>query len=422
MTRRLYTFVFAILIPFVLIRQWVRSFKEPGYRQQLQHRFGFVPRKTSSRPVLWLHAVSAGESIAAVPLVEKLLAQNFDIVMTNMTPAGRQQVSQHLGHRVLNYYAPYDLPGFVERFLNRIQPLALLTMETELWPNTIHVCAHHSVAVILINGRLSEKSYRGYRRWPALIYPMLEKVDWFALQSPSHEARFADLGVARSRMRVTGSIKYDQRLPEDLDDRKAQLRDLFQGRRVLMAASTHPGEEQPLLEVYRDLKSEIPELVLVLAPRHIQRSASIERLIAQNQLRLSYHTRQEGLTADQDVYLLDAMGELVYFYAVAEIAFVGGSLIPHGGHNFMEAALAGAAIVCGDSLYNFEAIAEQFQAANAMVTVGNSEQMVVDIRTLLLDADKRSKMQASALQTVLQHRGALALVESELKVRLQNRL
>jgi len=408
------------MMPFVLIRQWIRSFRERAYRQQLQQRFGFVPRNASSRQVLWLHAVSAGESIAAVPLVEKLLAQNFEIVMTNMTPAGRQQVKQHLGNRVLNYYAPYDLPGFVARFLDRIQPIALLTMETELWPNTIHVCAQHAVAVILINGRLSEKSYRGYRRWPSLILPMLQKVDWFALQSPSHEARFADLGVIHSRMTVTGSIKYDQHLPEDLEDRKAQLSGLFRGRRILMAASTHPGEEQLLLDVYQALKPEIPELVLVLAPRHIQRSASIEKLVVQNKLGLASFSRQDRLTTDQDVYLLDAMGELVYFYAVSEIAFVGGSMIPRGGHNFMEAALAGTAIVCGDSLYNFEAIAEQFQAVDAMVTVENSDQLLMETRALLLDPDRRSNMQAIGLETVLKHRGALELVESELKNRLQS--
>jgi len=419
MVRRLYTFVFAILLPVVLVRQLVRSFTEKGYRQQIQHRFGFVPKLASDNQVIWLHAVSAGESIAAIPLVEKLLAQNFDIVMTNMTPAGRQQVNQHLGDRVLNYYAPYDLPDFVARFLSRIRPCVLLTMETELWPNTIHVCVAQSVLVMLINGRLSEKSYQGYRRWPALTFPMLEKMSWLALQSPSHMARFSNLGVAESRMTVTGSIKFDQRLPADFEDRKARFNCLFQGRRVLMAASTHPGEEKLMLEVYQSLKTEIPDLILVLAPRHIKRSSAIEKLVAQHQLQSVSRYRQDAVTADTDVYLLDVMGELIYFYGLSELAFIGGSLIPRGGHNFMEAALAGTAIVCGDSLYNFEAIAEAFQAAAAMAVVKTPKQLLSEIRALLSDPDRRASMQARAYQAMLKQQGALQLVEAELKNRIK---
>jgi 3-deoxy-D-manno-octulosonic-acid transferase len=418
MVRHLYTFVFAILLPLVLTRQLLRSLKEKGYRQQIQQRFGFVPRHNRRKPVIWLHAVSAGESIAAISLVEKLLAQNFDVVMTNMTPAGRQQVNQHLGNRVLNYYAPYDLPGFVARFLSRIRPCALLTMETELWPNTIHVCAARSVSVIVINGRLSEKSYQGYRRWAALSYPMLQKINWFALQSPSHMTRFGNLGVAESRMMVTGSIKFDQRLPVDFEERKARFSRFFDGRRVLMAASTHPGEEKLLLAVYQSLKLEIPELILVLAPRHTKRSLALEKLVAQHQLQSVSHSQQGLVTTDKDVYLLDVMGELTYFYGLSELAFVGGSLIPRGGHNFMEAALAGTAIVCGDSLYNFEAIAEEFQAAAAMMVVETPEQLLSQLQVLLSDPGRRASMQTRASQTVLKHQGALQLVEAELKKRI----
>lgn len=402
--RNLYSLLFYLVLPAVWLRLRWRSIREPEYAVDMGHRLGNVP---DTQCDVWVHAVSAGETIAAVALVENLTSLGYRVVVTNMTPTGRDRVRDLLGDSVVNYYAPYDVPHAVRRFLSRTRPRVLVVVDTELWPNMFHYCARMGVKVLLVNARLSARSARGYQRVPGLTRAMLGDVTAVAAQSEEHGQRFLALGLVPSRLRVTGSIKFDNRLPEDIEARSAGIRARLGSARRLIAASTHQGEEAILLDVFAALRGKVPDLQLILAPRHPHRGDEVAELSRTSGFQVARRSHDDDYSKQTDILLVDTLGELAYFYGASDVAFVGGSLVPVGGHNFVEAVMAGVPVVMGPQLHNVEDIARVFSSQGAMLVAADRDELLEMLSTLLESEPGRLDMQSRAMNACNQLRGAL---------------
>jgi len=364
-----------------------------------------VPVKNRPQPVVWVHAVSAGETIASAPLVERLLSHKVSIVMTNMTATGRDRVDALLNGRVDNYYAPYDVPGSVKRFIDRVQPKLLVIIDTELWPNMIHYCHQQGVKVVLVNARLSEKSFRGYQKISGLAGPMMTDIDFIASQTQAQGDRFIALGLDQKKLHVFGSIKFDIGPPDNLESKAEGLSSEFGGRPTFIAASTHRGEESLVLGVFIELRRQFPDLLLIIAPRHTHRTPEIITMISD--AGLSFRLRSGDDSGNVDVFLLDTMGELSYFYAASDVAFVGGSFAAVGGHNFLEAVVAKVPVVMGPHLSSIEDIVAQFVHRKALCLVDNKEQLLNTVFQLLSKDEYRDAMVQRASDVHKYNAGAL---------------
>jgi 3-deoxy-D-manno-octulosonic-acid transferase len=333
---------------------------------------------------------------------------HHQVLVTNMTPTGAERCRALLGSSVARCYVPYDLPGAVKRFLERVQPTMLIIIDTELWPNMIHYSSRQGVKITLANGRLSEKSARGYARISGLTRLMLNEITRVAVQTEQHGERFRSLGLENHKLSVTGSIKFDLTLPTDLPSRQNFLREkVGRDRLVLIAASTHQGEEEIVLDVFSRLQEKFPELLLVLVPRHPERFEVCTVLSKSMGLQTINHSMQRNCESDTDVLLVDAMGELIYFYSISHIAFIGGSLVPVGGHNMMEAAAFSLPIMMGPHLRNFDDIADLFVQDNAMVIVKDGNELLEMTDKLCSQQDLRIRMGDASKQVMHANRGAL---------------
>jgi len=406
--RLVYSLVFYLAIPLVLLRVYWRARKEPRYRQDLRQRFGFCPQSAGEN-LVWVHAVSAGESIAAVPLIKALLVAGHQVLVTNMTATGREQIERLLGDQVTNCYAPYDLPDAVARFLRRCRPRALVIIDTELWPNMLHQVQRQGVKILLVNARLSARSAAAYARIKAVSRAMLRAIDVVAVQSREQGQRFIDLGLDPSRLHLTGSIKFDTTPPSDQTQRSAEFSRVLGQRLIIVAGSTHPGEEQMLLEAVKPLMEIQPEILLVLAPRHHYRGEQVEQLCHSMGLTTIRRSANQDCGKQTQVFLLDTMGELAYLYAVADITFVGGSLVPVGGHNPMEPAGLGKPVVMGQYLRNIDDIAARFVANGGLLRVESPVALAAGLASLCQSIQLRQQLGAAALQTMAENRGALKL-------------
>ena len=405
MLRWLYNLVVFLALPFAVLRLYWRSRREVGYRHHIGERFGQVVLPPPAAPRIWIHAVSAGETIAAVPLAKRLLAAGYEVLITNMTPAGRERCQALLGDSVMNVYVPYDFGPLIDQFLARAGPSLMVLVDTELWPGLIGRTAADNISVVLVNGRLSESSFNGYRRWPALVTPMLDAIDAFQLQSPTHATRFGELGVPAERIEVSGSIKFDSALPVDIESRVETLQARLGDRPVLVGASTHPGEEAALLDAFDH--PVFADWLLVLVPRHLRRLDEVLAEVRSRDHSLQCFTDGGDVSESTKVFVIDAMGELLPAYGCATLAFVGGSLKPVGGHNMIEAALLGAPVVMGPHVENIEDIAAEFVEAEAMVQVESSPVLADTLRNLARDADARQRLAGNATAFVESNRGAL---------------
>ena len=411
--RRAYTLLLYLLLPLVLLRLLWRGLRAPTYWRRWPERFGFVSLLPTAAPVIWLHAVSVGEVQAAAPLVRALMVRysGHHFVLTTMTPTGAEQVLSSFGQDVTHYYVPYDLPGAVQRFLTRIHPVAAIVMETELWPNIFQGCHEHSIPLLLVNVRLSARSAAGYHRIRRLAVGMLSQVRAIAVQTQADAERIKALGVEAARVRVTGSIKFDVNTPASLREEAAVLRrSLGMERAVWIAASTREGEESMILEAYASVRRSLPQSLLVLVPRHPERFAKVAAMCRKHGF--NTQLRSEGLPCDisTEVFVGDSMGELALLYAAADVAFVGGSLVPTGGHNMIEPAALGLPVMFGPHVFNFEEAGRLLCEAGAAVQVQNTEQLATAALTYLTDANLRHTLGEKGKQLVQQNRGALGKV------------
>lgn len=407
--RFVYNVLLCLAAPFVWLRLFVRARREPAYAERRGERFGRVPDAVG-RDVIWFHTVSAGEAIGAAPVIRALQARfpEHRFLVTTMTPAGSVQVIERLGDIVDHCHAPYDFPWAVRRFVRRVAPRALFLMETELWPNLIRATREAGAPVSLINARLSERSARGYRRIAGLTRQMLADIDPVICQYEDTARRFEALGAAAERLAVTGSIKFDLALPDDLDREVARLRETWgRGRLVWIAGSTHPGEDEIVLDAHRVLQERFPGLLLILAPRHTDRSDRVVDLSVRRGLRAVRLSESPGPGASPavDVLVADVMGQLLYLYGVADVALLGGSFVPIGGHNPIEAAVHGMPMLMGPHRFNWTEIARRFAAAGCLHLVG-ADDLSGLAGDLLGDEERRSREGREARAVVAANRGA----------------
>jgi 3-deoxy-D-manno-octulosonic-acid transferase len=411
--RLLYSALYYCLLPLLVLRMLWRSRLAPAYRRRLPERFGlFQARPDPEVPAIWVHAVSVGETLAAAPLVESLLRDYpaYRIVLTTTTPTGSERVRALFGHRVFHVYAPWDLPGPLRRFLRRTRPRLLLLMETELWPNMLHYSKAAGCRVVLANARLSARSARAYARLPGLARDLLRGLDMVACQSTSDSERFLALGFPPAGVVVTGNIKFDLAIAPDLRARAAALQQLFAGagRPVLVAASTHEGEELMILAAYRELRQALGDCLLVLVPRHPERFDAVFALCRQQGWAVLRRSAGAHPSAADDILLGDTMGELLLLLGTATIAVFGGSLVAHGGHNVLEAAAWGVPVISGPHMENFGDICEQLCAAGGMRQMQDPAELAPCLLQLLRDHELCRRMGAAGMEVVARNRGASA--------------
>ncbi|WXL25233.1 lipid IV(A) 3-deoxy-D-manno-octulosonic acid transferase [Ectopseudomonas mendocina] len=416
MNRTLYTLLFHLGLPLVALRLAWRAWKAPAYAKRIGERFAFgmPPLKSGG---IWLHAVSVGESIAAAPLVRELLKRYPDlpITMTCMTPTGSERIQAMFGGpeyagRVQHCYLPYDLPWAAARFFNKIKPRVAVIMETELWPNHIHQCAKRGIPVALANGRLSERSARGYARFGKLTAPMLAEMSLLAVQTEAEAERFRNLGARRECVEVTGSIKFDLTIDPQLPIRAAELREQWQAtaRPVWIAASTHVGEDEQILATHQQLLQQWPDALLILVPRHPERFGTVYELCQNHGFTTRRRSTGEDVQPTDQVLLGDTMGELLFMYALSDVAFVGGSLIPHGGHNLLEPAALGKPLLSGPHTFNFLEIAAMLRDAGALREPVDSAALAGALQELWRNPEQAQAMAAAGTAVMQANQGALA--------------
>lgn len=413
--RFFYSLFFYLIMPLVLLRLWIKSFSAKAYAQRWKERFGFVQwHRAPENKIIWIHTVSVGEFLGALPLIRELQKlSGYSLHITTTTVTGSERVMSTLKDSVIHSYSPYDLPGSVSRFIKRVNPCLLIIMETELWPNLLAVCRQQSIPSVLINARLSEKSAKGYARFSWLTRPMLRDLSLAAVQQKPDAERFNALGLASEKTQITGNIKFDISLDEQLQQKAQQLKsdwDISQQRLVIIAASTHQGEDEIILDAFSKVRAAnnpfCKSARLILVPRHPERFDSVAQLIQQSGWKMIRRSRAESL-ADADVLLGDTMGELMLLYGVSQLAFVGGSLVERGGHNFIEPAAWSLPLQSGEHLFNFSEVSTLMQNANALTLVKSSDELANEWIHLLSDEDLRNQRGQAAYQVVVNNRGAL---------------
>jgi 3-deoxy-D-manno-octulosonic-acid transferase len=415
MARLLYATIFYLLLPVILARLLFRAIKAPAYARRWTERFGFVPAKTSAKETIWLHAVSVGEALAAVPLIKALQEKypDYGLTVTCMTPTGSERIKAAFGDAVEHAYAPYDMPDSVARFLNRVAPKIVIIMETELWPNTIAACHKRNIPVVLANGRLSEKSANAYRKIQPLVRPMLAGLTAVAAQHRYDGARFVDLGLATTALTVTGNIKFDLSLDQSIKHQAETLLTEWRGaseRPILLVASTHRGEDEIILEAFAEIKTKIDNLLLVLVPRHPERFNQVAELCTSLCISRGFtlvRRSSKDKVDSADILLGDTMGELMSFFGACDIAFVGGSLVPTGGHNMIEPAAWGVPVLTGPHLFNFSEASQLLLEGNGMLICDSADQLAVETVELLQNQQRRAEMGSAARRIAEANRGAL---------------
>ena len=422
LARLAYTTLFFLLLPLIFFRLWRKGAHLPAYRERWAERLGKISKRDSDRPAIWFHTVSVGEFIAAIPLIRHYInSQQYDVIITTMTPTGSDRVHDTFSNEITHIYLPYDLPFSVNRFLNATRPNILVCLETELWPNLINLCCKRDIPVVLANARMSEKSARGYRRFSALTYSMLNTLSLAAVQNHVDAERLIKLGLQRECTKIIGNIKFDLSISEQViasaHKLKAQLSE--NGKfKVFIAASTHQGEDEPVLRAFSKVRASDENVKLMIVPRHPERFASVFTLCEQTGLRCA--RRSDNTSAENiDILLCDTMGELLMLYGAADMAFVGGSLIDNGGHNYIEPAAWALPIISGPSTINFREIASELQAEGALRIINDSEQLARELLALITDPAQAIKAGNAGKQVAEKNKGALekliALIDAQLE-------
>jgi len=399
---------YLLYLPYVAY--WlVRGISNRAYLKRLGERLGIgYPRLERC---IWIHAVSVGEVVAAVPLIRALGKRYPDrpMLVTTVTPTGAARVAALFGEEVHHTYIPFETPPMIDHFFAATKPEVALILETEIWPNLYRGCGVRGIPLVLVSARISPKSVRSYRRLLPLFRETLSHGIVIAAQSDADAKRFLSLGAAPERTRVTGNIKFDVELAPDLPLRGQELRsDLFGDRPVWVAASTHEGEEELVFDAHRILLEKRPDLLLVLVPRHPQRFQAVRELAARQAMSVVARTEGVPCSAATTVFLGDTMGELLLFYAASDVAFVGGSLVPIGGHNLLEPAALGLPLLSGPHVFNAQEIADMFVARHACRIVNDSIELADEVARLLSDAVTAARMGDAGRDILERNRGALA--------------
>ena len=404
MSRVLYSLMLYLLLPWALLHLVWRARKQPAYLEHVGERFGIFPDNLPSR-VIWIHAVSVGETRAAEPLIKALQARHPDhrILLSHGTPTGRQTGLELYGDRVERCYLPYDFSWASRRFLRRFRPVVGVFMETEIWPNLIRASVRSAVPVYLVNARMSEKSARGYRRIGRLTRGALWRLSCIGAQTERDAQRLTDLGA--KDVRITGNIKFDRLAPAEMLALGTTLRDSFGTQRpVFLAASTREGEDAMILDVAARIA--VTGLLTVIVPRHPQRFDEVAGLASQRGYKIQRRSENRPIDADTRIVIGDSMGEMFAYYAACDIAFIGGSLLPLGGQNLLEACAVGRPVIVGAHTFNFEDATRGAIEAGAAIRVSDAQELAGTVGRLLGDADLRHAMSEAGKRFTDTHRGA----------------
>ena len=410
----LYRILFLVLVlPIALIRLFWLSLKTPAYRHRMPERLGRIDVKHEES--IWVHAVSVGEFMAAIPIIKRLLEQRpkTPIVITTMTPTGSERVQSvfknEMGHRIFHSYCPYDTPWCIRPFLRAIQPKLLIVMETELWPELIRQAKQADSQILIANARLSAKSAKGYRRFYGFVQSMLrDDIDVIAAQSVADKKRFEVLGVPSDRCKVTGTIKYDIQVDLNIKQQAHEFKAALGSRFIWVAASTHEGEDEEVLEAHQKLiaNEKMNNALLILVPRHPERFDEVARMVEEKGLPFIRRSSNDVVKKETQVYLGDTMGELMMLYALADAAFVGGSLVKRGGHNVLEPIALNVPCVVGPHTFNFSDVIKSLVKVNAIGVV-TRETLSSEIEQLGLNKDFKNQRITAAKQVMDAKKGAL---------------
>ncbi len=409
--RLIYTLLFYLLTPLVLLRLYWKGFKTPEHRKRWKERLAIYQQKFPTQ-VIWVHAVSVGEAEAVFPLVKRLQQQypSNQFLVTTTTPTGSARVKDVLANTVSHVYLPYDLPCVVNRFISTFKPKVAVIMEKEIWPNLFLACTKNNIPVLIINARLSENSAKGYKKIPRLVKPVFNAGVQICTQTEEDRQQFIEIGAKESTTSVTGNLKFDLILDESLTERASEIKkQIFPDRFVWLIASTHDKEEQIFFDIYPQLKKQIPELLLMMVPRHPERFDSVRQLAEKVQLKTCLRSSKQPCTLDTDVYIADTMGELKFLYGVADICFVGGSMVPVGGHNILEPAAMGTPVMFGPYMVNFKEIAKNVLDLKAATQCENKKEIIETVINLYINDKFRNEMAIRAKQFVNNNQGATEL-------------
>lgn len=410
---RLYTLIWYLALPFIVLRLFWCSIKAPGYRRHIGERLGFIQSIKANKPCLWIHAVSLGESIAATPLIKALLQSNeFHLLVTNTTPTGRAHIAHAFGNQVSQAWAPYDIPACIERFITSAKPCGLVIMETELWPNWLHLCRSKNIPSLLANGRLSAKSARGYERFAGLSHQMMQDISLLTVQTEAHAKRFESLGASADKIQQVGNIKFDIHLDSAIASKAQAARSMLNARPTFIAGSTHAGEDEIILSAFKQVNAQIPEALLVLVPRHPERFDSVADLIQSKGFTLARRSKEHLPKPEHQVLLGDTLGELTLLYGLADAAFIGGSLIPRGGHNMLEASLWGIPLATGPHMDNFLQLHEDLSQCGALKTLQSADELAEFFLLTRSDPATATRMGKAGHTYLVNNQGALSKIKS----------
>jgi len=415
--RFFYSLLVVLATPFVLGYFAFRGLRDRAYVSRWHERFGFIPVH-GQRGGIWLHAASVGEFNAASPLIKALLKTYPDIPLTisTLTPTGSERVKHDLGDRVSHSYIPLDLPGTVRRFLVRLQPRLIIVMETEIWPN-LYLQAHRlNIPLLMANARLSKRSVKRFKYLPGFVGGILQTVAWIGAQSEADAERLVSCGARLQHVDMTGNLKFDLSVPASLEERAQALR-LSWGpeRPVLVAGSTHEADEKVILPAFTELLKTLPDALLVLVPRYPERFTRATQLARAAGLSTQLRSEDEICSAHTQCFVIDSIGELMRYYACADVAFVGGSMGEQGGHNALEPAALGKPVLLGPNMDNAREIATQLLHCNAARRVTNQREFLQAAEQLLTDGALRDHMGQAGRDLVEKNKGALDITLAAIK-------
>ena len=426
MPRFTYTVLFYILSPIYFFRLFIRGFSNSSYLLRWNERVGLSHLSpTQGKDLIWIHAVSVGEVNASIPLLRKLMESHplAEFLVTTSTPTGSDVLLERIGSRIRHQYLPIDLPFCIGRFLNNWNPKILIILETEIWPNLISCCKERGISTALVNARLSKKSRDKYLRFVSLIAPAISNIDLILAQFESDKQRFIslsdDINIA-----LCGNLKFDQNIAEEMNSIVGSIRSEWsiegKQRPTLIAASTHDTEETAIIAAFKIILSSLPAALLILVPRHLERFKKVHSILRGSGLIFAQRSKKEDITPEINILFGDTMGELNFLYSISDAAFVGGSLIDHGGQNLLEPASLGLPLISGPSLRNFQEIADQLQSVKALNIVNQSSEIASIFIKYIENEKERAFASRSAKEIFLKNRGALQTIEEKLQPFLRN--
>lgn len=402
--RRIYTIFLYFLVPFIILRLFIKSMRFSEYRKRIKERFGFVAVKPAD---IWIHAVSLGEVNAVIPLVKELLSRNFKVIITTMTPTGSKQILSTFGDKVQHCYVPYDFPIILQRFLNKIKVKAVLILETEIWPNMIAIAKEQNCKLFLINGRISDKSISSYKKFRFFFKNCLNQFDRIFAQSSIDKQRFIEIGADESRVEILGNIKFDNIIKKNNDDLLHLKQKWGAERPVLILASTHNNEEELFFDNLKNLQKAINGLLLVIAPRHPERFNRVHSLSVQNGFKTALRSEEATINPDCDVLVVNTLGELNKFYGLADYAFVGGSFVPIGGHNVLEPIAWNIPVFTGPHMQNSREIVAQLLEEGAMIVAKDIQDLSDNLINLYNNQQKLLEITKKAEKLLKNNQGSI---------------